>query len=115
MTNTLEVAILGFLLASTGGIFIALVMSYSKIIQNSVLPLAIILQVTPIVAIAPLIIIYVDNTKVALLLCVCLVAFLINHYVGYLVLQHNKYNFEAHTAQLLLFSSKPQKDTLNCA
>lgn len=75
MTNTLEVAFLGFLLASTGGILIALVMSYSKIIQHTVLPLAIILQVTPIVAIAPLIIIYVDNTKVALLLCVWLVAF----------------------------------------
>jgi NitT/TauT family transport system permease protein len=75
MTNTLEVAFLGFLLASTGGIFIALVMSYSKIIQSTVLPLAIILQVTPIVAIAPLIVIYVDSTKVALLLCVWLVAF----------------------------------------
>ncbi|GIR68443.1 MAG: hypothetical protein CM15mP73_2640 [Hyphomicrobiales bacterium] len=39
------------------------------------LPLAIILQVTPIVAIAPIIIIYVDSTYLALLICVWLVAF----------------------------------------
>ena len=75
MLNTLEIALLGFLLASSGGILIALLMSYSRSVQDTLLPLAIILQVTPIVAIAPIIIIYVDSTYLALLICVWLVAF----------------------------------------
>ena len=75
MLNTLEIALIGFLLASGGGIFIALLMSYSRSVQDTLLPLAIILQVTPIVAIAPIIIIYVDSTYLALLICVWLVAF----------------------------------------
>ena len=70
MLNTLEIALLGFLLASSGGILIALLMSYSRSVQDTLLPLAIILQVTPIVAIAPIIIIYVDSTYLALLICV---------------------------------------------
>ena len=75
MLNTLQIALLGFLLASSGGILIALLMSYSRSVQDTLLPLAIILQVTPIVAIAPIIIIYVDSTYLALLICVWLVAF----------------------------------------
>mgnify|MGYP001355049417 CR=1 FL=1 len=75
MLNTLEIALIGFILASSGGIFIALLMSYSRSVQNTLLPLAIVLQVTPIVAIAPIIIIYVDSTYIALMICVWLVAF----------------------------------------
>ena len=75
MLNTLEIAFLGFLFAGSGGILIALLMSYSRPVQDTLLPLAIVLQVTPIVAIAPIIIIYVDSTYLALLICVWLVAF----------------------------------------
>ncbi|MDG2187586.1 MAG: ABC transporter permease [Hyphomicrobiales bacterium] len=75
MVNTLEIAFVGFILAGLGGISIALLLSYSKTLQNTLLPLAVILQVTPIIAISPLIIIYVESTYIALLICVWLVAF----------------------------------------
>tara|TARA_Y100000590_G_scaffold364139_1_gene422284 strand:- start:39097 stop:39879 length:783 start_codon:yes stop_codon:yes gene_type:complete len=75
MMNTLEISIFGFLLAGFGGVIIAIFLSYSKIIQDSLLPLAIILQVTPLIAISPLIIIYIESTYAALLICVWLVAF----------------------------------------
>jgi NitT/TauT family transport system permease protein len=44
-------------------------------IERSLFPFAIVLQVTPIVAIAPLILIYVDSTTAALLICAWIVAF----------------------------------------
>ena len=47
----------------------------SRWIELSLFPYAIILQVTPIVAIAPLIIIWVDNVELSLLICAWLVAF----------------------------------------
>ena len=75
MINTLEIALVGFVLAGFGGIALALFLSYSKNLQNAFLPLAVILQVTPIIAISPLIIIYVESTYIALLICVWLVAF----------------------------------------
>lgn len=75
MINTLEIALVGFALAGLGGIALALFLSYSKNLQNAFLPLAVILQVTPIIAISPLIIIYVESTYIALLICVWLVAF----------------------------------------
>jgi NitT/TauT family transport system permease protein len=53
---------------------IALVFAQSRIIEASLLPYAILLQVTPIVAIAPLIIIWVKDTHVALVICAVVVA-----------------------------------------
>ena len=49
--------------------------SLSRWVELSLFPFAVILQVTPIVAIAPLILIYVDNTYLALLICAWIVAF----------------------------------------
>src|SRR5699024_9145732 len=49
--------------------------SLSRWAALSFYPFAVILQVTPVVAIAPLIFIYVDNTMVGLLLCAWIVAF----------------------------------------
>ena len=57
-----------------GGI-IALVFSWSRVVELSLLPYAVILQVTPIVAIAPLIIIWVREPFLALLVCAWIVAF----------------------------------------
>ena len=47
----------------------------SRWIERSLFPYAVILQVTPVVAIAPLIIIWAKDTQVALLICAWLVAF----------------------------------------
>jgi NitT/TauT family transport system permease protein len=50
-------------------------MSRSRWIEASLLPYAVILQVTPIVAIAPLIIIWADDVFLSLLICAWIVAF----------------------------------------
>ena len=46
----------------------------SRFIEASFFPYAILLQVTPVVAIAPLIIIWVQDTRIALVLCAVVVA-----------------------------------------
>jgi NitT/TauT family transport system permease protein len=72
---TLETTGLALLAAIIGGGLLALLFAQSKLIERSLLPYAIILQVTPIVSIAPLIIIWVDSTLAALLICAWIVAF----------------------------------------
>ena len=72
---TLEIAALSLLAAVLGGGALALLFARSPLIERSLFPYAIILQVTPIVAVAPLIIIWVDNTVAALLICAWIVAF----------------------------------------
>ena len=75
LVYTLKIAALSLLAAVLGGGALALLFARSPLIERSLLPYAIILQVTPIVAIAPLIIIWVDNTTAALLICAWIVAF----------------------------------------
>ena len=57
------------------GVGLALLFAQSKWIEIGFFPFAVILQVTPIVAIAPLIIIWVDNVTLSLLICAWIVAF----------------------------------------
>jgi NitT/TauT family transport system permease protein len=67
---------LGALTAATLlGVLIAVLFAQSKWIELSLFPYAVILQVTPIVAIAPLIIIWVKDTATALLICAWIVSF----------------------------------------
>ncbi|WKB54876.1 ABC transporter permease [Eleftheria terrae] len=63
------------LLAAVGGALLAALFASARWVEQALMPFAIVLQVTPIVAIAPLIIIYVDSTTAALLLCTWIVAF----------------------------------------
>ena len=72
---TLRITFLGLLLAVVGGVGLAVLFAQSKWVEMSFFPFAVILQVTPIVAIVPLIIIYVDNQTAKLLLCAWIVAF----------------------------------------
>jgi len=60
--------------AVIGGVGLAVLFTQWKWVERSFLPLAIVLQVTPIVAIAPLLLIYLD-APVAVLVCAFLVAF----------------------------------------
>jgi len=71
---TLRVALAALLLALIVGVTTAFVFVQSRLIEASLLPYAILLQVTPIVAIAPLIIIWVKDPGVALVLCASIVA-----------------------------------------
>jgi NitT/TauT family transport system permease protein len=57
------------------GVLIAVLFAQSKWVELSFFPYAVILQVTPVVAIAPLIIIWVKDTATALLICAWIVAF----------------------------------------
>jgi len=72
---TLRITGLALLAATLGGLFLAVVMAQSRLIERSLFPYAVIAQVTPVVAIAPLIIIWADNTTLALVICAWIVAF----------------------------------------
>ena len=71
---TLGIALTALAIAIVVGVAIALVFVQSRWIEMSFFPYAVLLQVTPIVAIAPLIIIWVRDTRVALVLCAVVVA-----------------------------------------
>ena len=71
---TAQIALTALAIAVAIGVAVALLFAQSRIIEASLLPYAILLQVTPIVAIAPLIIIWVRDTRVALVLCAAVVA-----------------------------------------
>ena len=74
---TLRITIIAFIIASFLAIFLAILFSQSKIIELSLYPIAVIFQVTPVVAIAPLILIWVgfDNAEYAILILAIIVAF----------------------------------------
>lgn len=72
---TLRITFLSLALAVIGGVGLAVLFTQSRLIEMSLFPFAIILQVTPIVAIFPLINIYVDDQTTKLLLCAWIVAF----------------------------------------
>jgi NitT/TauT family transport system permease protein len=72
---TLQITFGALLLALAGGVLLACAFALSRTLERALFPFAIALQVSPIVAIAPLILIYVDSTTAALLLCAFIVAF----------------------------------------
>jgi NitT/TauT family transport system permease protein len=71
---TLAIALVALAIATVGGAAAALLFVQSRWIEASLFPYAVLMQVTPIVAIAPLIIIWVHDTRVALVLCAVVVA-----------------------------------------
>ncbi len=72
---TLQITLMALAVAVLGGVGLAILFTQSRLVEMSFYPFAVILQVTPIVAIAPLIFIYVDSRIAGLLLCAWLVAF----------------------------------------
>ena len=73
---TIEITVVAFLAAIASGLLIAILFAQSKWVERSFFPYAVILQTTPIVAIAPLIIIWLqNNTFMALVVCAWIVAF----------------------------------------
>jgi len=73
LTGRITVMALG--LAVVGGAGLAILFNQSKMLEMSFYPYAVILQVTPVVAIAPLIFIYVDSKVAGMLICAWIVAF----------------------------------------
>jgi NitT/TauT family transport system permease protein len=72
---TLQITFGALALAVAGGVLIASAFALSPTLERALFPVAVVLQVTPIVAVAPLILIYVESTTAALLLCAWIVAF----------------------------------------
>ncbi|MBB1604059.1 ABC transporter permease [Variovorax sp. UMC13] len=56
--TTLKEATFGYLLAIAGGISLAAVLSQSKLLERSIYPYAVLLQTVPVVAVAPLIVLW---------------------------------------------------------
>ncbi|MBT9382991.1 ABC transporter permease [Pseudooceanicola sp. CBS1P-1] len=89
---TLKITAMALGVAVIGGVAIAVIFSLSRFAEMSFAPFAVILQVTPIVSIAPLIFIYIDNRFIALLFCAWIVAFfpiLSNTTLGLKSVDHN--------------------------
>ena len=72
---TLKVTFMALAVSIVGGVALAFLFASSRWVERSLYPFAVVLQVTPIIAIAPLILIYAPSTLVALLLCAWIVAF----------------------------------------
>jgi NitT/TauT family transport system permease protein len=89
---TLQISMMALLVAVLGGVGLAILFAQSKFAEMSFYPYAVILQVTPIISIAPLIFIYVESKFVALLICAWVVAFfpiLANTTLGLRSADHN--------------------------
>lgn len=72
--TTLKITLLAFVCATVLGVLVAFAFVQSRVIETAFFPYAVLLQVTPIVAIAPLIIIWVKNPTASLVICATLVA-----------------------------------------
>lgn len=73
--STLAVTFAALVVATLLGMVLALAMAASRLARAAIQPWAVVLQVTPVVALAPLIIIWVNQAFVALVLCATVVAF----------------------------------------
>lgn len=113
---TFSVTVQAFVLALVGGVALAILFTQSRLIELALFPYAVVLQVTPVVSIAPLIIIWVgfDNLHLALLIMAWLVAFfpiLSNTVMGLRSVDHNLINlfklYGASRWQILLELQMP--------
>lgn len=92
MVITGRLTLIALVMAVIGGVGLAVAFTQSKWVEMSLFPYAVVLQVTPVVAIAPLLQIYVDSAFVAALLCAWIVAFfpiLSNTTIGLKSADHN--------------------------
>jgi NitT/TauT family transport system permease protein len=74
LLTTLVTTLEGFVAAGLGGIILAVLFNQSKWLEYSLFPYAVILQVTPVIAIAPLLLIYLPQ-QTAVVVCAWIVAF----------------------------------------
>lgn len=71
---TVKITVLAFVVATVAGVLISFLFVQSKRIETALFPYAVLLQVTPIVAVAPLIIIWVKDPMASMVICAALVA-----------------------------------------
>ncbi|MGC8537001.1 MAG: ABC transporter permease [Rhizomicrobium sp.] len=92
--TTLSITLAAFVLAVIGGVALAVLFSLSKLLEHALYPYAIVLQVTPVIAIAPIITIWIgyDRIDLVLLVLAWIVAFfpiLANTTLGLRSADHN--------------------------
>jgi NitT/TauT family transport system permease protein len=92
--TTLSITLAAFVLAVLGGVALAVLFSLSKLLEHALYPYAIVLQVTPVIAIAPIITIWIgyDRIDLVLLVLAWIVAFfpiLANTTLGLRSADHN--------------------------
>ena len=88
---TLSITFEALAAATIGGFLLALVFAQSRVIERAFFPFAVIMQVTPIISIAPLLLVYLTSGE-AVLVCAFLVAFfpiLANTALGLSSVDHN--------------------------
>jgi len=74
LLTTLLTTLEGFVAAAVGGVALALLFNQSKWLEYSLFPYAVVLQVTPVIAIAPLLLIYLPQ-QTAVIVCAWIVGF----------------------------------------
>lgn len=112
---TLKITIAAFVAAVVLGLLVSILFVQSKWIERSFFPYAVLLQTTPIVAVAPLIIIWLkSNTFAALVICAWIVAFfpiVSNTVMGLNSTDHNLLNlfqiYRASRWQTLIYMRLP--------
>jgi NitT/TauT family transport system permease protein len=72
---TVRITLIALALAMAGGVLIAALFALSRTAERALAPFAVVLQVTPIVAIAPLIMILTDSPLATVIVCAWIVAF----------------------------------------
>lgn len=90
--TTFKITTMALMLATIGGAGLAVLFTQSRWIEHALTPYVVILQVTPIIAIAPLIFIYIDSHIVRVLFIAWIVAFfpiLSNTLLGMKSTDHN--------------------------
>ncbi len=92
--TTLSITLAAFVLAVIGGVALAVLFSLSRLLEHALYPYAIVLQVTPVIAIAPIITIWIgyDRIDLVLLVLAWIVAFfpiLANTTLGLRSADHN--------------------------
>ena len=113
LRTTVTITLSALATAIAGGVVLAILLSSSRIVEYTFFPYAVILQVTPIIAIAPILLIYFDSPTVVLV-CAWIVAFfpiLSNTTLGLNSTDHNLTDlfqlYGASRMQTLLFLRLP--------
>ena len=75
LASTLLVTFAALVVAASLGVVLAIAIASNRLLAAAIQPWAVVLQVTPIVAIAPLIIVWVGNPFASLVVCATIVAF----------------------------------------
>lgn len=105
---TLQEAVLGFLLGMSVAIIMGILMAHSTVLERTLLPIAVLANVTPIMAIAPLFILWFGFDTLPKVLIAAIITFfpmLINSIMGFRSIDENHYEYmrSLHASKFEIF------------